>query len=96
MVAERNEQFSALVLGGWFERLPEGRLSAKVHLAQRHKYFADGIVPRESIVVKDVQMQHTALQLLNGESLEIEGLVPTWIQRAPLNFCLQPVLLVRQ
>lgn len=61
VVAERDEQFAALVLGRGLKRLPERRLAAEVHLAQRHEHLTDGVVPREAVVVEHVQVQHATL-----------------------------------
>lgn len=96
MIAQSDQQFTAFILSWRFQRLPEGRFSAKVHLAEGQKHLANRVVSREPVVVEHVQVQNSGLQLLDGESLEVECLVPARVQCAPLNLGLQPVLLVRQ
>lgn len=96
VVAEGGEELSALVFRRRLEGFPERGLLAEIDLAQGQEHLADAVVPRESIVVEDVQVQDPRLQLLYREALEVERLVPSWIERAPLDLRLEPVLLVRE
>ena len=49
-----------------------GRKRIDTNLAQRQKYFADRVVAGEAVVIEDVQVKYSVLQLLNGEAYMLD------------------------